>query len=356
MFLFPYPLYNSPSQRFRFEQYFEELTKQGIQYTCHSFWDKKGWDILYAKGKYIDKLIFLLFGFFHRFNTIINVRKTDLVFIHRECAPLGPPVFEWIIAKVLKKRIIYDFDDAIWLPNTSSENKLASFIKWHGKFNAICRWSYRISCGNAYLASVARGFNPNVVINPTTIDTEHLHNPALYDVKKDENFITIGWTGTHSTMKYLDEVIPVLRTLEERYSNLRFLVICNKKPHFNLRSLTFIPWSKETEIPDLLKIDIGIMPLVNDAWAFGKCGFKVLQYMALAIPAVASPIGVNAAIIDQGKNGFSCTTNEEWLACLEHLIQQAELRRSIGIQGRKKVVEGFSVASNSANFLGLFEI
>jgi glycosyltransferase involved in cell wall biosynthesis len=131
-------------------------------------------------------------------------------------------------------------------------------------------------------------------------------------------------------------------------------VIANKEPVLAIRSLTFIPWSKEHEIEDLLQIDIGIMPLTDDIWAKGKCGFKALQYMALAIPALASGVGVNAAIIDAGINGFLCTTEEEWFSCLKSLIDQPDLRRQIGNRGRQKIIDHYSVSSNTSTFLSLF--
>lgn len=355
LFLYPYPHGESPSQRFRFEQYYNILRQNGYRIKGQSFWGRKTWHILYKKGHTARKAMALLIGFLKRLTILPAASKASFVFIHRECTPVGPPVFEWIIAKILRKKIIYDFDDAIWLPNTSSENKLVAIIKWHSKFNSICRWCYLISCGNDWLASIARAFNSNVVVNPTTIDTEHHHNPALYHVKKDENIITIGWTGTHSTLKYLDAILPLIRKLEERHNNLRFLVISNKKPWFQLRSLVFMPWSKETEIQDLLTIDIGLMPLVNDTWALGKCGFKALQYMALNIPAVASPAGVNKRIIDHGVNGFLCDSEEDWFSCLDKLVQEPDLRKQIGGEGRKKVISDYSISSNKKRFLSLFK-
>jgi len=280
--------------------------------------------------------------------------RYDFIFIHRECAPLGPPVFEWLLAKVLRKKIIYDFDDAIWLPNTSDENKIASALKWHGKVSDICRWSYRVSCGNAYLADYARQFNSNVVVNPTTIDTLYLHNPALYTPRQASQPVVIGWTGTHSTLKYLQPLLPVLQRLEKKYADrIRFLVIANKAPDFALHQLTFVPWKKETEIGDLLQMDIGIMPLVDDIWAKGKCGFKALQYMALGLPAVVSPVGINTDIVDDTV-GFVADSETEWELALTRLIEDQALRRRLGEGARARVVERYSVTSNTSTFLSLF--
>jgi len=353
-FLFPYPLSESPSQRFRFEQYFTLLEKSGVTCYKQSFWGVKTWLVLYKSGYTLQKVSGFLAGILRRIFVLLKIHSADYVFIHREIMPVGPPVFEWIIAKIFRKKIIYDFDDAIWLPNTSAENRIVSVIKWHSKTQSICKWSYRISCGNNYLADFARQFNRNVVFNPTTIDTENHHNPTLYPHQANGK-IAVGWTGSHSTLKYIDVVIPVLKQLEAKYGTIfQFIVIANKKPELPLDNLVFIPWKEQTEIEDLSKIDIGIMPLTDDIWAKGKCGFKALQYMALQIPAVASPVGVNTEIIDSGVNGFLCSSEEEWFNAIDKLIQDEALRHRMGVAGRKKVIERYSVLSNSSSFLSLF--
>ena len=353
-FLFPYPLSESPSQRFRFEQYFTLLEKSGVTCYKQSFWGIKTWRVLYKSGHTLQKVTGFLAGILKRIFLLIKIGGADYVFIHREVMPVGPPVFEWIIAKVFRKKIIYDFDDAIWLSNTSAENRMVSFIKWHSKTQLICKWSYRVSCGNNYLADFAKQFNSDVVFNPTTIDTEGHHNPARYP-KHANGKINVGWTGSHSTLKYIDVVIPVLKKLETKYGAIfQFIVIANKKPELPLNNLVFIPWKEQTEIEDLSKIDVGIMPLTDDIWAKGKCGFKALQYMALQIPAVVSPVGVNTEIIDSEINGFVCDSEEEWFTAIDKLIQNATLRQQVGAAGRQKVIERYSVLSNSSTFLSLF--
>jgi glycosyltransferase involved in cell wall biosynthesis len=353
-FLFPYPLSESPSQRFRFEQYFTLLEKSGAVCRKQSFWGIKTWRVLYKNGHTLQKVIGFLTGILKRILLLIKIGSADYVFIHREIVPVGPPVFEWVIAKIFRKKIIYDFDDAIWLPNTSAENRIVSFIKWHSKTQLICKWSYRVSCGNNYLADFAKQFNRDVVFNPTTIDTEGHHNPAHYP-RHSNGKITVGWTGSHSTLKYIDVVIPVLQQLEKKYGAIfQFVVIANKKPELRLNNLVFIPWKEQTEIKDLSIIDIGIMPLTDDIWAKGKCGFKALQYMALQIPAVVSPVGVNTEIIDSGINGFLCSTEQEWFNAIDKLILDENLREQVGAAGRKKVIERYSVLSNSSTFLSLF--
>lgn len=299
-------------------------------------------------------MLFLKAYFLH-YLKIFKVINYDFVFIHREILPAGPPILEWFIAKVLQKKIIYDFDDAIWNTDLKNEPLLQKLVKWRGKVASICKWSYKVSCGNEYLYSYARRHNSSVVLNPTTIDTKELHNPHRYAVIKNPNEIVIGWTGTHSTIKYLHDIAPVIKHLEDTNPHVRFVVIADKKPDLDLKSILFIPWSKENEGRDLMKFDIGIMPLTDDEWSQGKCGFKALQYMALGIPCVASPVGVNKKIIDDSINGFLCTTPYQWLEALSTLIYDAHLRKEMGLRAREKVIKDYSVDSNAAVFLSLFQ-
>jgi glycosyltransferase involved in cell wall biosynthesis len=355
LFLIPYPVKEAPSQRFRFEQYFHFLKENGFQISFQSFWDEHTWKILYKSGHLHQKAVGFIKGVAFRLTVLFQLNKIDFVFIHRECVPLGPPVIEWMIAKILKGKIIYDFDDAIWLPNTSEENKIVALLKWHRKVASICKWSHKVSCGNSFLANYASQFNTNVVVIPTTIDTANLHNPSNHRHSKKLTSVVIGWTGTQSTLPYLISLMPVLKTLEGKFSGkIRVLIIANKDPKLNLNFVDFIPWSKQTEVQDLLRIDIGIMPLTDDIWAKGKCGFKGLQYMALEIPALVSPVGVNTEIVDNGINGYWCASDDDWIESLEKLVLDKQLREKMGIAARKKVIDHYSVSSNSSTFLGLF--
>ncbi|RPD46890.1 glycosyltransferase [Hymenobacter sediminis] len=351
LFLVPYPAGKAPSQRFRFEQYFEALTAAGYQYRVASFISDATWSILYKSGHQLQKVTGILGGFLRRTALLFSVPQYDYVFIHREASPIGPPVFEWLIAKALGKKIIYDFDDAIWIPNTSEANKIVAGVKWHHKVDSICRWAYKVSCGNAYLRDYARQFNPNAIINPTTIDTEHLHNRVRNQQAPGK--LVIGWTGTHSTLKYIEQVVPVLARLEQEF-NFEFRVISNQPPALPLRSLVYVPWRKETEIADLLTFHVGLMPLEDDPWAKGKCAFKALQYMALGEPALVSPVGMNTEVVQENVNGNICATPAEWEAALRRLLINPSLRAQMGEAARRTIEERYSVVANRRNFLGLF--
>jgi glycosyltransferase involved in cell wall biosynthesis len=352
LFLVPYPAGRAPSQRFRFEQYFPALTQAGHFYQLEPFLTEAAWKILYKPGNIGGKIISIISGFSRRLGLLFRVPTYDFIFIHREAAPLGPPLFEWLIAKILCKKIVYDFDDAIWLANTSEVNSIAANLKWHHKVASICRWAYKNSCGNSYLAAYAQQFNPSTIINPTTIDTEHLHNKVRDQAASGK--LVIGWTGTHSTLKYLDQLVPVLARLEAEGLNFEFRVISNQPPALPLRSLVFVPWRKDTEIADLLAFHVGLMPLEDDLWAKGKCAFKALQYMALGIPALVSPVGMNTEVVQNDHNGYVCATAADWEVRLRQLLANPGLRQHLGQAARATVVERYSAIANRANFLGLF--
>ena len=351
LFIVPYPTDKAPSQRFRFEQYYELLNEKGIEYDIKPFRSNEIWDILYLPGRFLKKAFGILGGLFKRFLLLFKLKQYDYIFIHREATPIGPSFFEFFASRWLKKKIIYDFDDAIWIPNYSEANSFFSFLKGYGNVHKICSYAYKISCGNEYLCDYAKQFNTNVVYNPTTIDTNNYHNRV-----KDQNGedFVIGWTGSHSTIRYIGEIVPVIAKLEKKYT-FTFRVISDFKPEFELESLEYVKWKKESEINDLLGFNIGIMPLVNDKWANGKCGFKALQYMSLGIPALVSPVGVNSRIVDHGLNGFICDTPEEWETAIETLLKNRESLGEMSKQTRKKIIDHYSVKSNSDNFIGLFQ-
>ena len=141
-----------------------------------------------------------------------------------------------------------------------------------------------------------------------------------------------------------------------QYTHVEFIVIADKAPDLrDIPSMKFVPWNSETEIDDLQRLDIGLMPLPDDEWSKGKCGFKALQYMALEIPTIASPVGVNKKIIEHGVNGLLCETAQEWEDALVKCLETPELRKKIGRNGRQTVLEHYSVLSNASNFLSLFE-
>jgi len=357
LYIVPHRLNRSPGQRFRCEQYLKPLEEVGFKITYSFIISEKNDQIFYSKGKYLKKTWILFTSFFHRTKDVFSAKKFDIVFIYREAFMLGTTFFE----KQLKRRsprIIFDFDDAIWLNDTSQGNEDLSWLKKPSKTAKIIEMSDLVFAGNKYLSDYARPFNPIIEIVPTTIDTNY------HKFEKNKNIssrICIGWTGTSTTLKHFETIIPFLEKIKNKYNNLIYFKIIVNFP-YKLPSLEIeaIEWSLENEIKDLSEIDIGIMPLPDDEWAKGKCGFKGLQYMSLEIPTIMSPVGVNNEIIIEGKNGFLASTEEEWVNKLSSLIEDTELRKRIGLEGRKTVEEKYSVNAHKdryvQQFLNLMEI
>ncbi len=352
LFLTPYPLQVAPSQRFRFEQYFTFLQEKGFNLSHSSFLKSHNWQVFYKSGNLINKLFALFNGVFIRIIDVYRASTADFIFIHRELMPIGPPVFEWILAKVLQKKIIYDFDDAIWLTDKTDESQLEKLLRWRSKVGLICKWSHKISVGNSYLAKYAQKFTKQVFINPTTLDTS-LHHPLNNELKSEKE-ITIGWTGSRSTLKYLKEIEPVLIEIEDKFQQISYIIIADERPNLNLKRLKYIPWKKQTEIEDLNQIDIGIMPLPSDPWTQGKCGFKALQYFALGKPAVVSPVAINKEIVIPDVNGYWASSQQEWVDALTTLVKNEKLRDEFGAKGVETIQKKFSVQANQQNFLSFF--
>lgn len=346
--LCPYPFNEAPSQRFRFEQQYSHL-KTHFKIVQLSFWSQKTNLILYQKGELFQKIIGLLSGLIGRFFHLFTIVNADIVLIHREVIPVGSLFFEWYISKILHKKIIFDFDDAIWKLDTSDSNKSLEWLKNPNKFSKIISLSNSVISGNNYLSNYAKKYNYNTTTIPSTIDISY-HKPIKNRKKKEK--ICIGWTGSKTTIKHFNMLLPVLEKVKNKYSSQIYFKLIGDE-HYKSKEIELqgTKWYLPSEIDDLQEIDIGIMPLPDDEWANGKCGFKGLQYMALEIPTIMSPIGVNTEIIEHTKNGFLADSNEDWIKYLSLLIEQKELRTCIGKEGRQTVINRYSVKSQKENYL-----
>jgi glycosyltransferase involved in cell wall biosynthesis len=351
----PYPFGKAPSQRFRFEQYILHLSQHGIETKVASFWSKRHWPAIYNTGGLALKIYATLEGFFRRFLLLFTLGRYYKVLIHREATPLGPPWWEWAAARVWKKTLIYDFDDAVWLPNNSQANeKLVKRLKTHSKTATIIKWCTGVMAGNAFLASYAAQYCQKVHVVPTTIDTQNHHNR----VKKHKpgGIPVMGWTGSHSTLKQLTPLFPLLEDLHKQHP-FHFLLISDEAPATVPRFVRFRKWNKAQEIDELLEMDFGIMPLYNTDWERGKCGFKALQYMALGMPAVVAAVGVNTSIVDEGINGYLCEplplgmAEAKWRMALTALLNDIELRSKMGTAARIKIEKNFSVEAYKSIYL-----
>ena len=330
----------SPGQRFRIEQWARHLERVGSRFTFVPFESRALHEVIYQPGRYGLKAALMLEAFARRFRILALARQFDVVLIHREAALMGPAVIERLLARS-GIPVVFDFDDAIWVPYVSPANKRLSHLKCFGKVASICHLSTHILAGNDYLASYARRFNSHVTVVPSTIDTE-THLPRRHgDSEEPPGPVTIGWTGSYSTVQHLNTLRQALIRLRS-FHEFHLSVIGPPGYHLDGLVVKAHTWRPASEGGDLHHFDIGVMPLPDEKWARGKCGMKLLQYMAAGVPAVASPVGVNAEIIQDGVNGFLAATEDEWIEKLSILIQDPNLRRQIGATGRRTVEERYS--------------
>ncbi|MBU2541461.1 MAG: glycosyltransferase family 4 protein [Candidatus Omnitrophica bacterium] len=349
LFLVPNPIGTIPGQRFRFEQYLAYLSQKGIDYRICNFVSLNFHKILYKEGNFLKKCLYSLSGFFFRIFNIIQSLGYDLIFIYREVTPLGPPIFEKILY-YFRRRIIYDFDDAIYLPSSSNVNRLIKFLKFPRKTRTIIKLSSLVLVGNRNLQSYSLQFNREVAILPTVIDTEAY---KLIKKQKKEK-ICVGWSGSLTTIVHLSLMKEVLKKLYAKFGII-IKVIGSKDFKIEGINIQAQDWRLDSEIEDLSQIDIGLMPLPDDEWGRGKCGLKALQYMALGIPPVCSPVGVNSEIIEDGVNGFLCNDEHEWIERISLLIEDSKLRLNMGLAARRVVEERYSVKNNAPKFLKILE-
>ncbi len=336
----------SPSQRFRHEQYLDYFRSQGYELEFSYLLDPQADRIVYSQGRWLAKGGVVLRAVGQRTRELIQ-SPPDLVYVQREAFMLGTPWFEQRMAR--RSAMVFDFDDAIWLVDVSRQNRGLGWLKSGDKTARIIAASHAVIAGNHYLADYARQYNPHVSVIPTTIDTDY-HKPREHP--KEDPTVCIGWTGSLTTVSYFDAFVPVLERLKKRFgSRLRFKLIGEASYRAPSLALQGEPWSLATEIQDLQDIDIGIMPLPDNPWTRGKCGFKGLQYMGCGIPAVMSPVGVNREIIQDGQNGFLANNDDEWLDKLTLLIESPALRQQLGQAGRQTVLERYSVLSQRDNYL-----
>lgn len=342
----------SPSQRYRFEQYLSFLEENGFKFKFSYLLDQKDDELFYSKGNFLAKVFILIKSFFIRLKDSFQFKKYDIIFIQRETSFLGSSYFE---KKAFRSGayVIFDFDDSIWLADTSPGNKKWEWIKKPEKFYTNVANAHCVIAGNAYLAEKAKPYNKNVVIIPTTVNSDW-HVPKTEH--RNKKLITIGWSGSISTIKHFELLVPVLIKLQEKYKNkLKFKVIGDKYYKHQTLNVEAIEWKENTEVSELNSLDIGLMPLPDDEWANGKCGLKGLSYMACAVPVVMSAVGVNKDIIQNGKNGFLVTTDEEWLTVLSNLIDNEALRIEVGNRGRETVIKNYCVKSHRQSYLEVFK-
>jgi glycosyltransferase involved in cell wall biosynthesis len=275
-----------------------------------------------------------------RMQTLCSRNRYDVIWVEKEALPWIPA---WIEAGFFgRSPYVVDLDDAWYLRYQRHPSLTVRMLMAKKIDRVMCR-SASVIAGNEYLAERARRAGAqNVKIIPTAVD---LHRYAAVENPHRESSapFVIGWIGTPITADYLSQFAPVLRGLAERHP-IKFHIIGASRPkEFEGLPLQEISWSESTEINEIAKCDVGIMPLDNDAWAYGKCAYKLLQFMAAGKPVVASPVGANVEVVQHGNNGMLVNSTEDWISALNVLASDADLRERMGQAGRRTVELKYSI-------------
>ncbi|MGD1844008.1 MAG: glycosyltransferase family 4 protein [Salibacteraceae bacterium] len=341
----------APGQRFRFEQYLDYLAEKGFECHLSNIITPEDDRMLYRPGHYFKKFLFTRKAHQRRKADLRNIDQYDIVFIFREALLTRSMYFEKQFS-ASKAKVVFDFDDAIWLSNVSNANRWFKWLKNPGKTGHLIALADVVFAGNDYLKAYAAQFNSNIRIVPTTIDTDEYKRVAL----PPREPVCIGWSGSITTIQHFEFALPFLRQIKKRFGDrVSIKVIGDGNYRHEELGIKGIPWNKKDELKELSGIDIGIMPLPDDEWAKGKCGLKGLQYMALEIPTIMSPVGVNSEIIDDGRNGFLANRPEEWVDKITRLIESAEMRQQLGTAARQTVIDHYSVFAHRDRYVQFFK-
>lgn len=342
----------SPSQRYRFEQFTSYWEKHGFTHRTAWLLDEVDDKKFYAAGNIPAKGAIFLKCLRRRAIHVREAKEYDIIFVQREAFMTGSTRFERLLARS-GVPMIYDFDDAIWHLDVSDGNRRLAWLKDPGKTAKIIPLASHVIAGNDYLADFARPLNANVEVIPTVVDTERY--VPIENAPRPDGKVVVGWTGSHTSMAHLIQVIPMLQALYAAHKDkIVFRVISDRAFEVPGLPVENIPWKSATEAEDLAPMDIGIMPIPDNEWSRGKCGFKGLQYMGMAKPAVMSRVGVNITMIDDGKNGFLAGSQEEWLEKLGQLVRDSDLRGRLGRAARATVEQKYSVHAWRDRYLELF--
>lgn len=332
------------SSRLRSFQYLPYLKSAGIDVTVAPLFGDD-----YVRGLYSGNIskIEVLKAYFARLQIILKAQQFNMVWLEYEMLPWLP---SWIELDLLPKNIplVVDYDDAVF--HRYDQHRLGLVRKVLGpKIDAVMRRADVVVVGNEYLGERAKQAGAKrVELLPTVVDAGRY---AVIE-KEDTSPITIGWIGQPSTAKYLSQLMPALQKMISQYA-VCVVAIGPKPSQFQHLPVEVRAWAEEIEVAEIQQFDIGIMPLTDSLWERGKCGYKLIQYMACGKPVVATPIGVNSVIVQQGVNGFLANTEAEWREALDILCQDAALRKRMGNEGRKMMEQHYSLQVAAPRLVGL---
>lgn len=330
------------SSRLRSIQYIPFIQKEGFTVENFCLISNEQISNKYKYGKY--KKLEIIWSYINRCKQLIMSNREEIIIIEKEVFPYLPYFFEKIF--LIKKKYILDYDDAIFHNYDSHSSKVIQLL-FGKKISKLIQKSSLVFCGNTYLYDYSMQNNKNSFIIPTVIDVDR------YLMKSSENLnkkIKIVWIGSPSTIKYLSQIKNVFINLSSIHE-FTLKVIGVENFYIDSVEVENVQWSEATEVNEISECDIGIMPLANTKWEQGKCGYKLIQYMACALPVVASGIGANNEIVINNKSGFLVDHEEDWIQKLSELICSYELRNSFGIQGRKIVEEKYCIQKSNIKYI-----
>ena len=334
-----------PSSRMRLMQFIPLLEEAGFSVVTDSLFDAEYLDALYARKRNPGAI---LRAYWRRLACLREARNIDLIWLQKEALPWFPATAERLL---LPKGVplVVDFDDAVFHRYDQHPSPVVRGLLGQ-KIARVMERADLVLAGNDYIGAYATNAGArNVQIVPTVVDTE------AYDARPrtpPSETVTIGWVGTPGTWRgcvapFLPDILETLRVLSARILAVGAGEAVSEDLLLNVK-----PWSEDSEAIDMRDMDVGIMPLPDTPWMRGKCGYKLIQYMASGLPVVASPVGVNTEIVDHGVNGFLANTADEWRSALETLIGDPELRRRMGRAGREKVERKFSLEVQGPRVIG----
>jgi glycosyltransferase involved in cell wall biosynthesis len=350
IFLTHHPVQDA-SSRYRIYQFIPLLEQRDFVCKVRPFSTQRLFEMLRNGGSPLEKAAHALYCSIRRAVDLLQLHKYDLVIIHREVYPFFAPHVERIAFR-LHKKIVFDLDDAVYEGHDrkAQHYSLLYRFKYGNGLNEVFTKSALVIAGSSALAEHVRSFHCEVEIIPTVVDLDRY--PFAMPQESAERTITIGWYGSNSTSPYLQKILPALKRIEETYrGRVRFRFFGDTKLILDLCELQILPFKLETEIEDLRSIDVGLMPLPDTVWTRAKCAFKAIQYMALGIPTVVSPIGMAAEVVRHNETGLHATTEEEWYEQISRLIDDIDLQQRLAIAGRAEVERCYSLQRWGAPFV-----
>ncbi len=348
----PFPKDEAAGQRLKYEQYIEQWENEGYQVSISNFMDLSLWAVVYTKGNYLKKFLGVLRGYIKRFLDIFFIYKADIVYVFMWGTPFGSSLYERII-RLLSKNLIYDIEDNVMTGQTNSLNPIMRFLRGTSKVNYLIQSSDHVITSSPFLCEYAKKINNFGVATyiSSSIDVNRFIPANNFTNTKP---IVLGWTGTFSSKEYLELLEPMLIKLSAK-KNFKLRIIGNFEYSLPGVDTEIIQWTKKNEVSDLQGIDIGLYPLPQDDWVLGKSGLKALQYMAFGLPTVATDVGTTPRIIQNMENGILVKSEEDWIDALEMLMNDNELRKKLGENARRTVLENYSTDVISSQYLKILK-